>query len=183
MKGRIPKDPTIRQRRNVTPGHATLSVVPGVKRRVPPLPKFVDDWEESQARSHAPNLFRDENGVPLDAVVIEAPRWHVWHPLTRQWWRDVWRSPMAAEYLQADMHGLYRLAYLIDKFWKSGSASLAAEIRLQQQSFGLTPIDRRRLQWEVERTEEATRKKARRVAPPEVIEDPRKALRVVGGPA
>ena len=57
---------------------------------------------------------------------------------------------MAAEFLQADRHGLYRLAVLVDAFWRTEDPRLASEIRLQAQCFGLTPIDRRRLQWEME---------------------------------
>jgi len=89
---------------------------------------------------------------------------------------------MAGEFLQVDIHGLFVLAELIDEFWSEPSKELAAEIRLQRQCFGLTPVDRRRLQWEVERVEEAaTRRQRKRREPAEPIDDPRKALRVVGG--
>src|SRR5262245_10403231 len=34
-----------------------------------------------------------------------------WHPMVVRWWASVWRSPMASEYLDADMTGgLYMLA-------------------------------------------------------------------------
>ncbi len=49
-------------------------------------------------------------------------------------------------------------ADLIDDYWGAEGTKktqLAAEIRLQCQRFGLSPIDRRRLQWEVARGEEA----------------------------
>jgi len=62
---------------------------------------------------------------------------------------------MATEYVRADEHGLFRLAVLIDMFWHKPSQKLAAEIRLQQQAYGLTPLDRRRLEWSVEQAEEA----------------------------
>ncbi len=78
-----------------------------------------------------------------------------WHPLTVKWWTDVWSSPMAPEFDSSDVHGLYVLAMLVNAFWLEPSQSLAAEIRLQRQCFGLTPIDRRRLQWEVARGEKA----------------------------
>lgn len=156
MAGPLPKDPAVKQRRNRVSGAATLAAAPDARRRVPPLPKRTD-----------------AEGKP-----------HEWQALTRAWWRDVWRSPMASEYLQADVHGLYRLAVLVDQFWTGPTKELAAEIRLQQQCFGLTPIDRRRLQWEVERVEAVTAGKRRThqvEQPPAVIEDPRKALRIVGG--
>lgn len=89
-----------------------------------------------------------------------------WHELTRTWWADVWASPMAPEYDDSDRHGLFMLADLVDAYWQEesprGRAVLAGEIRLQRQCFGLTPIDRRRLQWEVERTDEAQDRGRRR---------------------
>lgn len=85
-----------------------------------------------------------------------------WGSMTIAWWSDVWRSPMAPEYDSSDIHGLYLLAVLINSFWREPSKDLAAEIRLQRQCFGLTPIDRRRLQWEIERTDEAQDKGRRR---------------------
>jgi len=102
-----------------------------------------------------------------------------WHPLTRAWWQDVWHSPMAEQYLEADKHALYRLAVLVDGFWKEPSKELAGEIRLEQQAFGLTPIDRRRLQWSV--AQEEVRQRNRQPAPqPEAQpDDPRKILQMV----
>lgn len=104
-----------------------------------------------------------------------------WHPLTRSWWRDVWRSPMAAEYVRADEHALFRLAVLVDQFWSRPTRELAAEIRLQQQAFGLTPLDRRRLEWTIGQAEGAqTRRAQRKVRQAQDGEiDPREVLRVV----
>lgn len=104
-----------------------------------------------------------------------------WHALTVAWWRDVWHSPMAEQYLEADKHALYRLAVLVDAFWKEPSRDLAGEIRLQQQAFGLTPIDRRRLQWSVEQEEARRRPRPVPAAEPAAQgdaadDDPRKIL-------
>ena len=124
---------------------------------------------ESAPRRRAPSLPRREEGDPD------------WHRLTRAWWRDLWRSPMATEYLGSDVHALYRLAVLVDQFWRMPSQALAGEIRLQQQAFGLTPLDRRRLEWTIEQAEAATtRKQQRRVRQAQDGEiDPREALRAV----
>lgn len=109
-----------------------------------------------------------------------------WLPITRAWWRDIWASPMAPEYDASDVHGLFIVAQLVDDFWRKPSKELAAEIRLQRQSFGLSPIDRRRLQWEIEHADEASaagdeRRRAaamaRAQARPTV--DPRNALHAV----
>ena len=88
---------------------------------------------------------------------------------------------MASEYLDADIHSLYILADLIDRYWRKPTPALAAEIRLQRQCFGLTPIDRRRLQWEVEKVNRATRQKGpeEKPKPSGRTRDPREYLHVV----
>ena len=89
---------------------------------------------------------------------------------------------MAAEFVEADKHALFRLAVLVDMFWSEPSKELAAEIRLEQQAFGLTPIDRRRLQWSIEE-EEARKRPAARQGPARAepcAEDPRKILKLAG---
>lgn len=105
------------------------------------------------------------------------PAGRAWNPLTEAWWLDTWKSPMAGEFLPADIHALYVLAALVDEFWEKPSSLLAAEIRLQRQCFGLTPLDRRRLEWQIEVTTEKQRK--RPPAPLPVVEpgdDPRGLL-------
>lgn len=108
-----------------------------------------------------------------------------WHKQTLAWWRDVWASPMAPEYDPSDLHGLFLLARLVDASWRTesptGLKDLMGEIRLQRQCFGLTPVDRRRLQWEIDRGEAAEeksqrRRQARAPKPVEGEEDPRRLL-------
>lgn len=104
------------------------------------------------------------------------PGKHEWDARTERWWRDVWASPMAARFLRADEGGLHMLAVLVDAFWREPSTQLAAEIRLQRQCFGLTPTDRRRLQWEVARMAE---QEGSRSSKHTATGDPRDALRAV----
>jgi len=100
-----------------------------------------------------------------------------WHELTRAWWRAVWRSPMAKKFLEADRHGLYRLAALIDAFWSTPTTALAAEIRLEEARFGLSPMDRHRLQWQIVPDQKPKRNPAKEG--PTDDADPRAALRLV----
>ena len=145
MKGRFPKPPQTRQRRNRTSTRATL----------PP--------EGAAPARKAPALPRGK-----------------WRAETRQWWKNVWASPMAGEYLTADVDGLLILAQLIDAFWSAPSSSLAGEIRLQRQCFGLTPVDRHRLQWEMERAAATKKRTPGAAAPPSKgVQDPRRVLRRV----
>lgn len=118
-----------------------------------------------------------------EVVIPDLPDDREWHPQTEAWWADVWRSPMAPEFDQSDVHGLLILAVLVDGFWVRPHWTAAAEIRLQGQRFGLSPLDRRRLQWEIERVDEAQDKgrqrRAAAVPPAPPADDPRTRLHAV----
>lgn len=101
-----------------------------------------------------------------------------WHPMTRRWWRAVFQSPMAAEYLDADVQGLYRLAVLVDLFWISPTVYRATAIAQQETKYGLSPIDRRRLEWIVEHAEAEKAQPKRRTH--DDGDDPRRFLKAVG---
>lgn len=136
------------------------------------------DPQLRQRRNKATTRTTLEATAPQRGRAPRLPRTREWREETRRWWRDVWHSPMAAEYLDADVHGLYRLAVLVDEFWAEPTPKLAGEIRLQQQAFGLTPLDRRRLEWSIEQVETASsrrqQRQARRVEDDET--DPRRVL-------
>jgi len=114
-----------------------------------------------------------------------------WHPMTVDWWQDVWDSPMAGEYDESDKHGLMVMAMVVDDFWIAETPrqrqEASQEIRLQGVRFGTSPIDRRRLQWEIEKAEDAKARttKRRRAAeessspPPTGAKDPRAVLRAL----
>jgi hypothetical protein len=69
---------------------------------------------------------------------------------TRAWWKTIWASPMAAVWLEADVPALTRLARLLDLLGEGEpSALLLAEVRHLEDRFGLSPLARRRLQWEI----------------------------------
>lgn len=159
MPGPAPKPAHLRQRTNKVSTAATLpSEEVSAKRPVPALPP-----RERQSE--------------------------VWHPRVVEWWRSVWTAPMAAEYLGPDiLGGLHLLAELYQRLWAETESNrivaIAAEIRQQEVRFGLTPIDRRRLQWEVEKGEVAeertsTRRRARTLDATS-RKDPREVLKVVG---
>lgn len=113
----------------------------------------------------------------------ELPPSRDWLPMTVEWWDDLWASPMASEFHDSDRHGLFILAALVDAFWTEPTKELAGEIRLQRQSFGLTPYDRRRLEWTIESADEAKdrgrQRRARQSSSPKSGDDPRSVLRAV----
>lgn len=106
-----------------------------------------DDLDDIEIPELPPRLVPDEDGVRR---VVD------WCPETLDWWDDVWLSPMASEYLDADVHGLVRLAALIDNYWRDPCSKTHAEVRLAQKDYGLTPYDRRRLEWTIASAKKAT---------------------------
>lgn len=145
-----------------------------------PTPKNPKTRQRMNRTSTAAKL-TDTSSRPLNpALPKRAKDERPWHEETVEFWELVWSSPMAPEYTDADVPGMVALTKLIDRF-NYGEIQLAAEIRLQRQCYGLTPLDRRRLQWEIERTTSAQERAKRRGSTPtkRPRRDPRKALRLV----
>jgi hypothetical protein len=135
MPGRLPKDLSVRQRTNRTSTRAVLHPLAEDEIEVPPLPTRLDD---------------DGNEI-------------LWSSHLLRYWLRIWSSPMASEFhAQSDIEGLYRLAVLVEQFWRKPSATLNAEIRLYEQQFGLNPLARRRLEWTIAGAERATDEQAAR---------------------
>lgn len=123
--------------------------------------------------------------LPMDPGVTAPPPPPGLGKRATEWWIRAWASPMAREWLSSDIPGLELVAELWDGLYKSDTPSLkvklAGEIRLQEARFGLSPMDRRRLQYEIERGDEAdsrTRKRRRsqQDEPAQDEMDPRDAL-------
>lgn len=171
--GPPPKPAGLRQRRNKGTAGAMLPAE-GSKKPAPPLPdRECPGCDGTGVRAKT----EKDPCIHCDATGILP-----WHPLVVERWAAVWASPMATEFLDADVHGLFVLADLWDMYWK-GDRDRAAEIRLQEQRFGLSSLDRRRLQWEVERAEQAQRRRPAlptgKKAVPVSRKDPRQILRMV----
>jgi hypothetical protein len=93
---------------------------------------------------------------------------------------------MAGEYLETDIDGLGRLALIVDDFHKAedpkARIDLMREIRLQEARFGLSPVDRSRLQWEIAKGDEASRRRQPQrpaESSQDSVGDPRQVLRAV----
>lgn len=110
----------------------------------------------------APDAPRKKSDIPE----IPNPDDRAWHPLTRSAWANAWASPMASQWIETDWDALGRLALLWDEFYKKPSADALKEIRLQSALFGLSPLDRSRLQWEVNRADVAEKQQLQRQTPP-----------------
>jgi hypothetical protein len=154
MRGPLPKPPALRRRRNRVLGAVMLPA----EGRQGPVPRL-------------PNRRTAEGQI------------RPWHPLTRHWWRDVWRSRMATQYDALDECGLLALAELWDQFWCNPTARLSTEIMRQGRGYGLTPADRARLHWTIERDEDVPDKRHRQpVSRSSRRENPRRVLEPLSGP-
>ena len=115
-----------------------------------------------------PASIRQRRNRVAGAMSIEAPvaqklalssieTGDTWHPLTLQTWDVWWASPIAEEWVDADVPGLIELARLVNDFWRAADArtrkDLRAEIRMSSREYGLSSFSRRQLQWEVKRLE------------------------------
>lgn len=101
------------------------------------------------------------------SVASPPPEQSYWHENTKMFWRVIWASPIAREWVDADVPDLVALAQLVDVFWKAAPVDQPkahSEVRMAQQQFGLTPMSRRQLQWEVRKVEGATPAKPPRVS-------------------
>ena len=143
--GQDPKDASTRQRRNKTSTKAVLHAVENPD--IPPLPP-ADEWL---------------GGIEAEDVERE------WPAPVERWWNDIWSSPMSSEFTDSDIHGLYLacfyMAQVLNPWLKmSDRISASKAYETQVRNFGLNPMSRRTLQWEIERTEEAQAKGAKRRA-------------------
>lgn len=121
LTGPPPKHPSQRRRRNVAAGTVELPADPGWHGVVPELPD-----ELKPARG--------------------------WPMFVKDWWCDIWSSPMAHVWTKSDYYGLVRGAQLLEVLVREGiSAALdeEKELRALEDRFGLSPMARRRLQWEL----------------------------------
>ena len=102
-----------------------------------------------------------------------------WDPMTVRFWNEVWSSPMSHMFVAADLPALFRLLFLVNRFWDGGSLEVAKEIRMMEREFGLTPLSRRRLEWTIAQSEEAIDRHEQKRSRRAVIidgDDPREVL-------
>lgn len=144
-----------------------------------PAPKPAHLRQRTNRKSGAVTLSSEDSGAAVPE--IPNPDDRVWHSLTVKTWREWWKSPMAAQWLVTDVAGLGLLALLYDEYYKKPDVEIVKEIRLQRPCFGLTPLDRSRLQWEVAKADEAETRQHRRsdVARKRTGGDPRRLLSMV----
>jgi len=141
----------------------------------------------TRARTNRASTAGTLSGTRVGATP-DLPGVRVWSPLTSTWWADIWSSPMSTEYHDSDVHQMIVLAMLMDDFFTAESRTMrkeiSSEIRQHRTAFGMTPYDRRRLEWTIEQAEDAkdsgkTRRERQGNVQPTTGSDPRSVLSIV----
>ncbi|MGP5617690.1 phage terminase small subunit [Corynebacterium casei] len=105
--------------------------------------------------------------APTEAVEVPelppATEWTstgAWSRPVLSWWQDIHKSPMASEFAEADLHGLYVAANYLNEALNPRNDA-AERLKLGQaweralKSYGLTPNARENLRWSISQAEQA----------------------------
>ena len=117
-----------------------------------PAPKAQHQRERDTRRRQSDSVVLTPDGVLRGPdLPIPDP-----HPETVAWW-DTWRiSPQAQLFEDTDWEALKRAALLQDYVWKSPKPSAAAisELRLIEERYGATFVDRQRAKIRIDRQDD-----------------------------
>jgi hypothetical protein len=84
---------------------------------------------------------------------IEPPPPEHWTDMRKAWWSAIWRSPMAAMWIESDVYNLLDLGETMELEKKS--AEHLGEIRQMRAHYGLTPASRKSLMWNIPAEEDS----------------------------
>lgn len=83
--------------------------------------------------------------APQPLLPKERPGGLPWPALTREWWEQWAREPIAKKFSGPDWSFLLDTALLHAAVWGDGEIKLLGELRLRTAKYGVTPEDRARL--------------------------------------
>src|SRR5262245_41434672 len=124
-RGPLPKPAHTRQRTNKITGQQIRSlptVAQAAKQRVPPMPERPKKGKQKRE----------------------------WSAPVREWWTAVWRSPMAAMWLESDVKAIMPHLLALHQFAHDAENAkdllpILTVIQRQESRLGISPSDRRRL--------------------------------------
>lgn len=132
------------------------------------IPKSVDKLAgHGAAKKRAGQMtIIESKPVAQPALPKRMPNGEPWPAITRAWWRQWGKDPLAADFRWSDWSELRDCAVLHGLYW-SGEYKLAAELRLRTAKFGATAEDRARLRIQYAAADEAEDKRKERRTKPE----------------
>lgn len=164
----LPKAPEARSRGNKSSTRATLKPVENPD--IPPMPParfWLMSVDESVDPKQDPDTGKRKRGRPSELAPAPPPEEPVWNPAVVAWWNDIWSSPMSQEFHESDVHGLYLACFYLHQTlspWLKMADRLQAAGKYEAavKNFGLNPMSRRSLQWEIAKVDEAHERAQRR---------------------
>jgi hypothetical protein len=126
-------------------------------------------------------LDKDGRKGPVPSLGARPDR-KAWLKQTREWWAEIWRSPMALAWLDSDIYVLRRLARYKDDEAR-GEKGLSTAIVNIEDRFGLSPLGRRRLMWEIGRASAEAEQPAEKSKPGQRRTDDPRLRAIAGGKA
>lgn len=88
-------------------------------------------------------LFDEVYSGPIPRIPKVGEEWNI---DSRRWWKAIWRTPMATQWVDGDVGALTVLAFVRQRFL-DGDMRLASELRQMMDDFGLTPKGRQMRRW------------------------------------
>jgi hypothetical protein len=179
------KHPSTRKRRNKASTAATLTLAPPLEGDVDWSTLTVPQLRLELAHRELPTagltpelvarLTEDDETGDLPQLpdrpnrMLESGEWMpvTWHPQVVAWWNAVWSSPMAEEWhAETDEHNVLLAAVHLDDFWWASDPVMRqkadAAFKKTITPLGLTPYDRRRLEWVIASAGDATDQRNRK---------------------
>lgn len=96
--------------------------------------------------------------LPLTEGVVHGeplPNAKTFSAATRKWFETWRRAPQAVQFTVTDWQRLHMLAPLVEAYFEKPTTQLMAEIRLNEERLGATPVDRLRLGYRITRAPSA----------------------------
>lgn len=125
---------------------------------IPPMPN-PHNWInmpsfQSMKRKKEDQALLESEGIDPDAEPEFDDDDIDWAQPVKDWWVDIWSSPMANEFVDSDIHGLYLACYYFNEslnaFYKPGDRiAWAKQFENSIKNYGLTPSARESLRWQV----------------------------------
>lgn len=121
---------------------------------IPPMPD-ASDWVSLTALLGKKRTDKDQRTVDeFESALLEEDGEIEWAGPVVDWWQDIWSSPMANEFVDSDIHGLYLACYYfhesLNPFYKaSDRIAFAKQFENAIKNYGLTPSARESLRWQV----------------------------------
>lgn len=136
------------------------SLPPSEIEEIPPMPK-ASEWVTLahilQAKAAGVDL-KQRNpkdqaiyDQEIDESIIDEVDWS--QPV-KDWWVDIWSSPMSNEFVHSDIHGLYMACFYFEEslnphYKPSDRIAFAKQFENSVKNYGLNPSARESLRWQV----------------------------------